>query len=296
MNNIGKVLNVVGANVLLSSNGKKLDALCPKQIKLEGLCAGDNVEFIYDASLDNNLITKLLERKNHIDRPNISNIDNAFITISEVPKPDFFVVDKILISLGIEKIEPYIIISKSDIISNDFIELVKLQYNKCVNKIIVLSSYTKEGLDEFINLTKDKISVLIGQSAVGKSSLLNALGIQNIKTDIMAKRVGNKLTRGKNTTKNCHLYLTDYGALVADTPGFKAINIDDLEVNEFTHYFVDIRNYAIKCKFPNCSHLPNNKGCEVIKALNKGEINIDRYNRFIRLKNKIIKDKKKYAK
>ena len=293
MAELGRVMRVVGADVLLYNNNQTIKALCPKQLKLQGLCAGDFVEYMYDDSINNNLITNLLERKNHIDRPTISNVDNGFIVVSEVPQPDFYIIDKILVNLGIEKITPFIIISKLDIITENFINIIKSQYKNCVQDIIVLSALNKEGLEQFIEVTRGKVSVLIGQSAVGKSSLLNALGIEKIKTDTIALKVGKKRERGKNTTKNSQLYLTDYGALIADTPGFKMLDLEDLELNELTHYFPDIRDYAVKCQYSDCTHLPDNQGCQVIKALNAGKISQDRYNRYIRLKNTILKNKRK---
>ncbi len=296
MNKTGCILRVVGANCLIYAYNKEYDALCPKQLKLQGLCAGDYVEFCYDDSINNNLISKILPRKNHIDRPNVSNVDNAFIVISERPQPDFYIIDKILVSLGIEKITPYIIISKLDIINDEFIEIIKKQYSNCVKEIIVLSALNNVGLEPFVNATKGKVSVLVGQSAVGKSSLLNALGIKKIKTDSLALKVGKKVERGKNTTKNSQLYLTSYGALIADTPGFKMLDLEDLTESELTHYFVDIKDYAIKCRYADCSHLPNNEGCEVVRALQEGKINQSRYDRYIRLKNAIIRNRKKYGK
>ena len=295
MNKIGRVLRVVGANCLVYADNKEYDALCPKLLKLQGLCAGDLVEFIYDDSLNNNLILKVLERKNHIDRPNVSNVDNAFIVISEVPKPDFYIIDKILVSLNIENIVPYIIISKLDIINESFIDEIKKQYSNCVKEIIMMSALNNVGLEPFINATKDKVSVLVGQSAVGKSSLLNALGIDKIKTNPLALKVGKKIERGRNTTKNSQLYLTNYGAFIADTPGFKALDLETLTETQLTHYFVDIRDYAVKCKYADCTHLPNNEGCAVVKALQEGKINKDRYDRYIRLKNTVIRNRKNYG-
>jgi len=293
MSKTARVLRSVGAEILLYDGEKEFKALSPKQIKLQGLCAGDYVEYDFDNSSNAYILTKMLERRNHIDRPTISNVDNAFIVISEIPKADFFVVDKILVYLGIENIKPYIIISKLDIIDEKFIDIVREQYKNCVEDIIVLSSLTKEGLEDFISVTKDKISVLIGQSAVGKSSLLNALGINKIKTDSVALKVGKKVERGKNTTKNSQLYLTNYGALIADTPGFKMLSLENLEPEELMHYYVDIRDYAVQCKYADCTHLPNNDGCQVVKALNDGKINENRYDRYIKLKNALIQNRKK---
>ena len=295
MSSVGQVLRVVGADALILVDGKPVSALCPKMLKLQGLCAGDYVEYEFDASLNNNLIGKIVPRKNHIDRPTISNVDNAFVLVSEIPKPDFYVLDKILVNLGIENIAPYIVISKQDIVEDNFIDIVKSQYKNCVKDIIVLSALNGDGLDKFIQLTKSKVSVLIGQSAVGKSSLLNALGLQ-IKTNSVALKVGKRRERGKNTTKNSQLYLTSYGALIADTPGFKMLDLDNLEPEQLSHYYPEIREYAVKCQYSDCTHLPNNEGCQVITAVQKGKIPVERYDRYIRLKNAIQKKRSFYGK
>lgn len=291
------VLRVVGADAQLIDNGKKIRALVLKKIKLQGLCAGDIVEYYFDDINKNFVVQAICQRRNHIDRPNISNVDKAFIVISKEPQTDLFLVDKMLVYLGIEGILPYIIISKCDIVDDNFINTVKQQYENCVEKIIVLSSMKNIGVDEFIAETKGFVSVLVGQSAVGKSSLLNALGVKKIKTDTIALKVGKKKSRGKNTTKNSELYVTNYGAMIADTPGFKMLVLDDMDDSELTHYYIDIRKYAIKCKYKNCTHLPNNDGCKVVDALNKGQINKDRYNRYIKVKSALNKcRRKKYEK
>lgn len=291
------VLRVVGADANLLDGDKKVSALVLKKLKMQGLCAGDVVEYSLDKVNNTFVVQKICERHNHIDRPNISNVDNAFIFISKEPQADLFLVDKMLVYLGIEGIIPYIIISKCDIVDDAFIENIKNQYENCVKKVIVLSSRTGAGLDDFIDETRGHISVLVGQSAVGKSSLLNALGIKKIKTDTIALKVGKKKSRGKNTTKNSELYVTNYGAMIADTPGFKMLAIEDMEDSELTHYYTDIREFAVKCKYKNCTHLLNNDGCAVVEALNNGQINKERYSRYIKVKSALNKSRsKKYGK
>ncbi len=294
--NKARVLRVVGADACLYDGVNKLDALVLKKVKLQGLCAGDEVFYTEDSENHTLVVQEVCARKNHIDRPNISNVDNAFIVITKEPAADLFLVDKMLVYLGIEGITPYIIVSKSDIVSDEFIENIKSQYVGCVEKIIVLSSHTGDGLDDFIAETKGKVSVLVGQSAVGKSSLLNAVGVHKIKTDSIALKVGKKKVRGKNTTKNSELYVTNYGAMVADTPGFKMLEISDMQDSELTHYYVDIRKFSVQCKFANCTHLPENAGCAVVKALNDRLINKDRYSRYIKVKSALNKSRKKYGK
>ena len=295
--NKATVLRVVGADAYLLEGDKKFSALVLKKLKLKGLCAGDIVEYSFDATNNTFIVQNICERRNHIDRPNISNVDKAFIVISKEPQADLFLVDKMLVYLGIEGILPFIIVSKADIVDDGFIENIKCQFSGCVQKVIVLSSKTGAGLDEFMVETKGCISVLVGQSAVGKSSLLNALGIRKIKTDTIALKVGKKKSRGKNTTKNSELYVTNYGAMIADTPGFKMLAIEDMDDTELTHYYPDIRKFAVKCKYKNCTHLPNNDGCEVVAALNNGKINKDRYNRYIKVKSALNKSRsKKYGK
>ena len=291
------VLRVVGADAYLLDGDKKINAIVFKKHKMQGLCAGDVVEYYFDDLNKVYVIQSICDRRNHIDRPNISNVDKAFIAISKEPQADLFLVDKMLVYLGIENILPYIIISKCDIVDTEFIDNIKQQYNNCVEKIIVLSSKTGEGLDDFIAETKGNISVLVGQSAVGKSSLLNVLGIKKIKVDTIALKVGKKKAHGKNTTKNSELYLTDYNALIADTPGFKMLDIEDMEDAQLTHYYCDIKEFSVKCKYKNCTHLPNNDGCAVVKALNDGQINKDRYNRYIKVKSALNKNRnRKYGK
>lgn len=139
----------------------------------------------------------------------------------------------------------------------------------------------------------DKFTLLTGQSAVGKTSLLNIL------VEGCARDVGDlsaKTERGKNTTRHSEIFMLDNGGLLADSPGFNAYELDNFTPEDILDYTLELRAVANDCKFNNCSHIGEDASiCAVKRAVAAGEINIDRYTRFCELY-RIAKEKedKKY--
>ena len=181
-------------NFLLKPSGKT---------KAKGVFVGDIVEF------DDN-ITKVFDRKNLLIRPPVANIDRMFIVISQTPKPDFVLVDKIIIYCILNDILPIIVINKSDKCSEEFTQKVKYEYGHSYQ--ILHTSAIQNKVMELENEIKG-LCVLAGQSAVGKSSLINAI----LKSD--GEKVGSlskKIERGKQTTRIVKLFNIN-GNYLADT-------------------------------------------------------------------------------
>ena len=240
------------------------------------MLVGDNVEIVKDEFSNNYVITKVLPRKNQIIRPKVANIDQLLIVISAVPKPDLFLVDKLIINCFINNISPVLIINKIDLISNTEINEILNQYENVVEKIILTSALNKINIADLKSFLKNKTSVFAGQSAVGKSSLLNAISPEiNQATNVLSKKV----ERGKHTTRECTIFVLEDNILIADTPGFSMLELD-FKFSELPSYYPEFANY--KCKFNNCSHI-NENGCGVIEGVNNGEINKNRYNRYVEM-------------
>ncbi len=237
---------------------------------------GDNVEIKKDEFSNNYVITKVLPRKNELIRPKVTNIDQLLIVVSPVPKPDLMLVDKLIINCFINNIEPILVINKSDITSSQQIKDLKEQFEQVVKKIIVVSALKQNNIQELKSVLQNKTSVFAGQSAVGKSSLLNAIDPQiNQATNILSKKV----ERGKHTTRECTIFVLENNILIADTPGFSMLELN-FKFPDLPYYYPEFENY--KCKFNNCTHTTE-VGCEVINAVNNGKINLERYNRYAQL-------------
>lgn len=221
------------------------------------------------------IIEKLLPRKNKLIRPYVSNIDTLIIVIAPVPQPDFLLVDKLIINCYIEKVEPVLCLNKSDLIDFSAIERFFEQYNKelkCIRTSVVDENV---GLNELYDVMKGKLSCFAGQSAVGKSSIINTIFGETM-MDI--GDLSQKVLRGKNTTR--HIEIFDYGdGRVVDTCGFSLLEFEELKPEELTYYYDDYVNLMAECKYKNCTHI-NEPECKVKQQVQEGKISSERYERY----------------
>ena len=230
-------------------------------------------------------VKRVLERKNSLIRPSIANIDNIIMTIAPLPEPDFYLVDKMLVNCARRNIGFIICINKTDL-DDGFIQKVTDQYGADV-KIISVCAKTGE-ISQLVDALKGKFSCFAGQSAVGKSSMINALHGEKIAKS--GELSGNN--RGKNTTTRATLYSLDENTFIADTPGFGLLDVFDVEYDELDLYYNEYVELSQCCKYHRCKHI-NEPGCEVKRRVAEGTLNKDRYERYIQTYNE-LKSKKKY--
>jgi len=226
------------------------------------------------------IITKVFPRLNFIPRPPIANIEKLLIVIASKPQPDLFLVDKLIIYALKNNIEPVIVINKIDICNNSFIEDINSQFGFL--KIFALSAKDNIDIDCLKEYIKNSICAVCGQSAVGKSSLLNAL-IPDF--NLQTQELSRKIDRGKHTTRVNELYIKD-GLMIADTPGFSSLDLD-ISFDELDEYYPEFEPYLGKCKYTQCSHIKEGKDCAINHALFDGAINKSRYERYVELYNKL---------
>lgn len=235
---------------------------------------GDNVELKKDDFSSNYVITKVLPRKNEIVRPKVTNIDQLLIVISAVPKPDLYLVDKLIVNAILNNIKPILVLNKTDLLTQTEIDEYVSEFSPAVEQIILTSALNNKNISELKDVLKNKTSVFAGQSAVGKSSLLNAIDSSiNQATNILSKKV----ERGKHTTRECTIFVLDENILIADTPGFSMLELS-LKHSELASCYPEFANYT--CKFTNCSHT-NEQHCSVKNAVEIGKINKNRYLRYV---------------
>ncbi len=243
-----------------------------KNLNLDGVYVGDYVEANKD------IIESVYERKNLLIRPPIANLDKLFIVVAEIPKPDLLLVDKIIIYCLINDIIPHIVINKSDSASEQFIANITRIYKNVANVLITSAKY---GKIESVKKEIYGVCAMAGQSAVGKSSLINAIFNEHVKVGDLAKKV----ERGKQTTRLVTLYVCENGYL-ADTAGFSMLDVKfmKLTARDLRELYSDFKQYDNLCKFNNCSH-SHEQECAVKLAVERGEISRIRYNNYLNILN-----------
>jgi len=263
-------------------NGEIFDTVARKNLKREGIFVGDYVEVDGDKA-----ISKVLTRRNVLIRPPVANIDKIFIVVAPVPKADLYTVDKMILFGKLNNIEPILCVNKNDL-NEKYCNDIAGIYKKHIKTIVVS---TKDQSFEKIKKLISGICVLAGQSAVGKSSIINALKGQEIaKVDTFSK----KTERGKQTTRTVQLFEFGKGHYLADTAGFSKLDesLLDLQENEVKSYYPEFLQYAGGCKYKSCLHI-NSKDCAVIKAVKDGKINETRYKNYEKLVS-VIKNLKRF--
>ena len=275
VNNQGLVIKKVANDFWVKYNNDVVVCKPRGSHKFNGIYVGDYVEFSFEKG--SYLIEKVLERKNILIRPPLANLEQLIIVISPVPKPDFFVVDKLILFAYCYGIEPILIVNKQDL-SNELNDYVTNVYSHFI-KTIFLSAKTSEGVNELYEVLSNKISAFAGQSAVGKSALINSLfKFEGAKEGVLSE----KINRGKNTTRHCEIYFNN-DIMIADTAGFSSLDETLLPIAyyELPYYYPDFNVYKSQCKYTSCVHYKEpSADCKIKSLVNNKTIDKERYLRY----------------
>lgn len=243
---------------------------------------GDNVEFDVTEN-SKGYITKILDRKNEIKRPNIANIDQIlyFITIKN-PSLNLFNIDKYLAMCEYINIDVVIIVSKKDLADEKDLEFIKM-YEKIGYKLVFIDNYNDFPKNKILKILDGKTSAVSGSSGVGKSTFLNNL----VEDEIEIGTISEKSKRGKNTTRHIEIFNLGKNTNIFDTPGFDSFDIDFIDDEKDLKYcFKEFDNNS--CKFNNCNHI-NEPKCKVKDDLLKGFVEKTRYENYLLLFEEIKK-------
>lgn len=272
---VGQVIKCIAGTFTVLADGSVLTAHGRKKVRQDGgeVLVGDFVEVektdgSYDATIE-----KVLPRKNRLIRPKVANVDLMIIVIAPSPKPDFFLVDKLLTSCIKDNIPTLICCNKIDIAKPRLIEQIKAEYS-CFDTCFI-SSVTGEGFDEFKESLKGKTVCLSGQSAVGKSSLINQLLNLELKIGDLSKKTG----RGRHTTREVEIFQADNFQIV-DSCGFSAFEFEPIDPFKLSCFYPEFKN--ADCPYLGCTHTKEPE-CNIQSLIENGTITKGRYERYLRL-------------
>lgn len=241
---------------------------------------GDWVTITPGAPGEEGTIDAVHARKNMLVRPPVANLDLLFVVTSvHEPNPNTLVMDRLIAVAEHEKIEPVVVITKSDL--GDPHPLSDI-YRKAGFRVLCTAKGSESDVSHIRALLCGHISAFAGNSGVGKSTLLNAV---DPALSIATAQISRKLGRGRHTTRHVELYRS-CGGYVADTPGFSALDIENgtfIHKDELQYCFREFAPYLGGCKFgSSCAHV-RDKGCKVLDALHAGEIPASRHESYAAL-------------
>jgi ribosome biogenesis GTPase len=298
----GVVIKSVGSRYkVLNRAGSTIDCILKGKLRVKGVqttnpvAVGDNVLIDTEKDNETGIITEVLERKNYILRKasNLSkhsqiiaaNLDQVLLMVTVIlPTTPVEFIDRFLMTAEAYRIPAKIIFNKTDLYGKK--ELERMEYLISVYSAIGygclrLSLNSGTGLEELRYLMKDKISLISGNSGVGKTTLLNLLDPSlNLKT----AEISDYHKQGKHITTFPEMHMLPFGGSAIDTPGIRGFGVVDMERNEIYHFFPEIFKVSRSCKFYNCLHL-DEPGCVVRKAVEQGEINSLRYRSYLSILN-----------
>lgn len=256
---------------------------------------GDYVIVEPEDGSDNGVITKILERKNHIIRKanNMSkqthivaaNLDQALLVVTlALPKTSLGFIDRFLVTAEAYHIPAILVFNKCDLFQEELLSWTEetiLLYESIGYKCLKTSAVNGNGLNELSNLLKDKTTLISGHSGVGKSTIINAIepGL-NLKT----QQISNYSLKGQHTTTFAQMHKLKMGGFIIDTPGIREFGIVEINNSELSHYFKEMKPLIGSCKFNNCIHV-NEPDCAVRNALNNNLISPLRYESYLSILN-----------
>ena len=254
---------------------------------------GDRVSIsVVDEENKKGVVEEIEERDTELVRPPIANVDKALIVFAiKNPSPNLSLLDRFIVLAEKENLEIVIVFTKVDLDADgELLEELKSIYEVSGYKVIPVSNKLKLNIDKIKEELKENTVVFAGPSGVGKSSLLNEVD-KNF--ELKTGEVSDKIKRGTHTTRHAELLKLECGGMVADTPGFSSLTLDDIDESELKEYFIEFDKHD-DCRFGSrCIH-ENEPSCAVKEAVENGEISKKRYESYIQLLNEIRSGKRRY--
>jgi ribosome biogenesis GTPase len=265
---------------------------CHFRSNLGSLVTGDRV--VWRTGTPTGVVVAVLPRDSALQRPDphgdmktvAANIDRIMIVVAPYPEPHANLIDRYLVAANAIEIEPVLVINKIDRVDDstrEKITYLENTYRQLGYTVLMVSTKTETGLNELREYLTQYTSVFVGQSGVGKSSLINALlPDSNLRVGDLSER-----QQGTHTTTSATLLHFPGGGHLIDSPGIREFGLWHMEEDEVLEGFIEFKSFIGRCKFRNCSHR-HEPGCAILKALAEGEISetrMDSYRYILRTLN-----------
>ena len=284
----GLVISHLGQGIAVEHDGKII--LCQTLRKLETVAVGDKVMWSL-AAPDQGRIEEILPRRSVLTRPSRNdklrpvavNLDRIFVVFAVEPHCDFLLLDQYLAVCENNNIDAALILNKTDLYQSETIETELKTYTDLGYQLYRVSAKQNHGLDTLKNTLKDQVSMLAGQSGVGKSSLTNALIPDK---DLKTNTISATTKHGRHTTTAATLYHLPDGGDLIDSPGVAIFGLAGISEYQLANGYREFQPYIDQCQFNDCRHLKD-KGCAIVAAVENQEITSTRYERFLKLREKM---------
>lgn len=289
----GIIIKGIGGRYQVAVDGQTYDCAARGILKKQGmrLLVGDKVTIsLDDYDKSKGIIESIQARNNALVRPPVANVSQVLVVFAvKQPEPNMNLLDKLLAICAYHQLDVVLCFNKIDLDDDHKIDDIKDIYVKAGYNLIPTSAKNHIEIDALKEALKDEITVFAGPSGVGKSSLLN-----EIEEDINLEVGGlsKKISRGKHTTRHCELMMLPGGGMVADTPGFTAMDVTEIDLEILDTCFIEFLPFIEKCKFNNCMHIKE-PGCGVKEAVKENKIHENRYESYVYFV-KEIEDHRRY--
>ncbi len=297
----GLVITRFGQHADIEDSDTRQIHRCNLRRGIESLVCGDKV--IWRAGLESMAgisgvveavepRSSVLTRPDYYDglKPVAANIDQMIIVASVLPELSLNIIDRYLIASETLQITPIIVLNKVDLLDNEALETYKSQlkiYQQIGYRVLFVSKESGYGIDALATELQNRINIFVGQSGVGKSSLVNALMPE---VDAIEGEISANSGLGQHTTTTARLYHIPSGGDLIDSPGVREFGLWHLEADKVTEAFVEFRPYLGGCKFRDCKHL-DDPGCILREAVEKGNISKQRFENYHRIINSMSENK-----
>jgi len=255
------------------------------------VAVGDRVEVEMQADMSIGIITRIFERHNYIIRKATklskeshiiaANIDQLVLVATlAFPRTSTGFIDRVLVTSEAYHIPAIILFNKTDLYTEElmpWLEETEKIYLDAGYPCLRVSAKTKDGIEGFKAILKDKVSLISGHSGVGKSTLINVLQ-PGLNLKIM--EISSYHLKGQHATTFPEMHALSFGGYIIDTPGIKEFGLTDFNKQEVAERFPEMRALMHLCRYSNCTH-SHEPGCEVIKALEEGRIHPSRYDNYL---------------